>query len=70
LDNGANINQPSQSGSTALIEAAREGRTETVKLLLQHGADPALKDRFGRTAFDEAENEGHEDVAKLLKTSR
>ena len=30
------------------------GRTESVKELLQRGADPARADRFGKNAFDAA----------------
>ena len=36
------------------MTAAMQGRTETVKMLLAHGADLTAKDRFGATALSSA----------------
>ena len=44
-------------GWTALILAAREGHEETVRTLLQYGADPHIKENFGRTAMDDAKTD-------------
>jgi hypothetical protein len=35
-----------------LLEAARDVRADAVRALLEHGADPNLRDRYGRTARD------------------
>jgi ankyrin repeat protein len=43
------------SGKTPLMEAAQSAKLNYVKLLLRHGADPALKDSGGRAALDYAE---------------
>jgi len=43
-----------QEGKTALMAAAEGGRDRLVKLLLDRGADPALKDAAGKTALDYA----------------
>ena len=48
------------------MEAAIEGRTDTVKLLLKNGADPELIDAFGRTALLGARQEGYRDIVQLL----
>jgi len=61
LHNSENIPKP-------LFLAARRGNEAIVKLLLDHGADPALKDLAGKTAADYAREEGHDAVAFLLKT--
>ena len=39
---------------------------ELVRLLLEHGADPTLRDRAGRTARDWALAKGHADLAAQL----
>jgi hypothetical protein len=53
---------------TALMEAASAGHQEAVALLLEFGADPALRDREGRTAADYATEAGHSDLASRLYT--
>ena len=39
LENGAKPNRANQLGVTPLIAAARRGKKDVVKVLLQHGAD-------------------------------
>ncbi|MGC8923596.1 MAG: ankyrin repeat domain-containing protein [Candidatus Micrarchaeia archaeon] len=51
----------------ALMYAARDGRTEIVKLLLEKGADVNAKDILGLTALRYAAENGHKDVVELLK---
>lgn len=53
-------------GWTPLIWAAKRGHGETVQLLLELGADPAVADRQGRTARDWALRQGHAELAALL----
>jgi ankyrin repeat protein len=43
-------------GMTALMRACHKGHLETVRLLLQHGADPQLLCHAGRTAHSYAED--------------
>jgi ankyrin repeat protein len=57
---------PGQGAPTALMEAAAAGQAEAVALLLEHGVDPALRDRDGRTATDHAHAAGHEALATRL----
>jgi len=49
------------------MEAASEGRTDTVLLLLEAEADPFLSDLLERTALVIAEQQGHNDIVELLK---
>jgi ankyrin repeat protein len=45
LERHAYIDAESPTGTTPLMLAAREGQQEAVRLLLEEGADAALKDR-------------------------
>jgi ankyrin repeat protein len=47
--------------------AANKGQTETVRLLLEKGADAYVKDMDGRTAMTVAGKEGHGDIVQLLQ---
>ncbi|TIT18508.1 MAG: ankyrin repeat domain-containing protein, partial [Mesorhizobium sp.] len=58
-------------GRTALIEAARNGHLDVVKLLVGHGADVNLADKTGRnSALIEAIKGRHYEVAEYLLESR
>lgn len=58
---------PDAYGTTALLLAASEGNTESVKLLLAAGADINHRDDCdGRTALTRALQAGHADCAALL----
>jgi uncharacterized protein len=52
IDAGAHIDEADARGRTALMTAAEGGHPEIAKLLLAHGADPALKDKAGKRAAD------------------
>jgi len=49
---GAHIDDRDARGRTALMISAEGNRPEVVKLLLAHGADPALQDKAGKRAAD------------------
>jgi len=51
LDAGADPNERSSGGSTALIMAAGYGNTAIVRLLLKYGADPRMLDCNGDSAL-------------------
>lgn len=61
-----NINQLSTQGKSALMFAASNGQLDTVKLLIERGADPLIKDNFGTTATIIAATTGSTEVVKLL----
>ncbi len=66
LDKGKyDINEPASSGFTPLMVAAANGRSDTVRLLLDRGADIHFTGRGGDALFWAAEG-GHADVVKLL----
>ena len=52
LEHHAYIDAASPNGSTPLMMAAQYGTREVVKLLLDEGADPALKNQLGLGAAD------------------
>lgn len=53
-------------GRTALMLAASAGHEEMVALLLELGADPALRDGAGKTAAELAFGNGHVDLGQRL----
>ena len=67
LDKGVDVNAKTQYGATALAYAADKGHTELVKLLLERGADPNVRDTFyNATPMSWAAPKGHVEIAKLL----
>lgn len=52
---------------TALITAVRQGRAESVKLLLQAGADPAILSNEGKSIFQYAKERGNPRIDAILK---
>lgn len=73
LTHGAEINTQNKRGVTALMAAARAGNADTIKTLLETGANPLLEDATGKTARDHfiaiiAENKLSESTSsKILK---
>ncbi|KZV62670.1 ankyrin, partial [Peniophora sp. CONT] len=51
---------------TALHTAARSGRVEVCRLLLEHGALVEDADNDGDTPLHEAANSGHLDTVRLI----
>ncbi|MGO9568404.1 MAG: ankyrin repeat domain-containing protein [Desulfomonilaceae bacterium] len=64
---GADVNAKDNHGWTALMEAAKTGHLDVVKLLLDEGADVNAKDNYGWTALKIAEEDGHKEIVELLK---
>ena len=65
LGQGANVNAANEAGSTPLIEAAYNNHPETVKLLLDKGADPNIRKKDGATALGFAQK--YPAIVELLK---
>jgi ankyrin repeat protein len=65
LEHGADVNLADHSGSTALLVSMGRGNTETTRLLLAYGADPAAKDAGGN-ALLYAVNFGEWELAQLF----
>lgn len=69
LSHGFDINSRNirRSSKTALHFAAQRGQEATVRMLLDLGADPTMKDEKGRTPLMRAAKNSHENVVKLLQ---
>ncbi|KAG6592550.1 Ankyrin repeat domain-containing protein 50 [Phytophthora cinnamomi] len=66
LDHNACVDQPSESGDTALLNAAEYGLIKHVEKLLAHGADASVLDQQGRSAMDIAGEHGFTDIVNAL----
>ncbi len=62
--------QDSENSMTALIYAAQGEDEDTVKVLLQLGADPKKMDYSNMTPYMHALDVGHENIAELLKPNK
>lgn len=62
---GAQLDGRDAEGSTALIQAAMSDNPGAVRVLLNRGADPRLRDSEGRRAADYARNP---EISKLLSS--
>ena len=61
-----NVNMPGPNDWTPLHYAARERRTDLVKVMVKHKARELVVDRWGRTAKDVAKEKGFRDVVTAL----
>ena len=66
VDENAYIDAESPNGTTPLMMAAMYGSPEAVKVLLDAGADPAVKNQLGLAAADFASQAGRHELAKSL----
>jgi hypothetical protein len=64
---GADVNETTGGGQTALILAVIFGRTNIVRLLMRAGANPHLRDNLGLNAIDWAQRRGLTDALAILK---
>ena len=66
LENHAYIDAESPNGTTPLMMAAQYGTTESVKFLLEAGADPTIKNQLGLTAVNFAQRANRPDAIELI----
>ena len=66
LEHHAYIDALSPNGTTPLMMAAHYGTPQAVRLLLDAGADPMLKNQQGLTAIDFAHRGNRKDAAALI----
>lgn len=69
LQHHAYIDAESPNKSTPLMLAAHYGHADVVRLLLEEGADPSLRNEQGLTAVDFARRAGRDDMAELVATA-
>ena len=66
IGRGAEVNARSPNGSTPLMMAAREGREDLIKVLLESGADPRPKNDWGDNALTMAMRYDHYRIGKMI----
>lgn len=70
IEYGADINAPNKIFDvTPLMKAVRNGQKETVKMLLDAGADITPTDCFGYDALALANAYGHKKIANMLRNA-
>jgi ankyrin repeat protein len=69
VDSGTPVNGLDQNGRAALNEAAWNGKTEAVKLLLDKGANPNIRKADGASPADLAAGQKHQDIVDLLNAA-
>jgi uncharacterized protein len=69
LDENAYIDAESPNKSTPLMVAAQYGSTQAVKLLLEAGADPTLRNELGLSAVEFAQRGNRPDAASLISAA-
>ena len=68
LENSAYIDAESPNGSTPLMMAAMYGSPESVKVLIQAGADLNIKNQLGLSALDLAVRGNRQNAKELIET--
>lgn len=64
---GAKIDATDDNGDSPLFEAAREGSFETVRVLIENGADINLMNKHNKTSLDLANENGDLRYKKSIK---
>ena len=62
------VDSRNATGITPLMNAAMNGNVQAVKLLIEKGADPSLKDNFGWNSLHFAAAGGDTDIISLIHT--
>jgi len=69
LEEHAYIDAESPNKSTPLMVAAQYGSSQAVKLLLESGADPTLRNEIGLSAVEFAQRGNRPDAAEMISAS-
>ncbi|NUR32729.1 MAG: ankyrin repeat domain-containing protein, partial [Gemmatimonadaceae bacterium] len=68
VQGGGDVNwQLSPTGLTPLMAAASADHLEVVQFLIEHGADPSMRDSNGFPALERAQRYGANDVVRYLE---
>lgn len=66
FEKGVDLSVCNTDGYNPLTFAVQAGNNQMVQFLLDHNADPSLKDRRGYNAFHTAVENQYRDICKLL----
>lgn len=69
LEQSAYIDAESPNGTTPLMMAARQKQISVLRLLLEEGADPTVRNQSGLTARDYLDRLGERDAAEVVQAA-
>jgi ankyrin repeat protein len=69
LSMGADVNAVGSDGNRALDIACLKGDAASARILLEHGANPSLRNKSGSTPLHDAALSGNKDVVEMLLAS-
>jgi ankyrin repeat protein len=69
VEAGADVNNQDVEGTPLLHVAVDSGKTEIVKLLIEHDVNVKAKDQYGLTALVYALKGQHTEIAKMIKAA-
>lgn len=70
IEHGADVNYVSETWCTPLYQTVRLNQKENLQLMLEHGADLALKSFKGVSALDLALRRARMDLYEMMKGTR
>jgi len=66
LDQGIDVNDNGVFNIPPLLRAALYGKSESLKTLIECGADKNIKDKQGHTALELAKKHNHQKIVEIL----
>ncbi|QKD57904.2 ankyrin repeat-containing domain protein [Fusarium oxysporum Fo47] len=66
IEQGADVNEKTQDGTSVIFQACWSGYDKVVSLLIEEGVDPNVADKDGRTPLASAAGAGHKEIVQNL----
>lgn len=66
ISKGANVNEKTEKGSNAILNASCQNKLESAKILLEKNADISIRDNDGKTPLTIAAEKGNKEIVALL----
>lgn len=70
LQNGLDPNMSDENGSVLLTHAIKNHQKEVTKVLIDHGADPFIKNKYGLSPYDIARRDSHTAILEMIHKAK